>query len=83
MKARSILPVVTASRYERPTMRDVADQAGVLNVAGGAAQHAFGFEANSYWSANAGIDGYDGWLIEHNAAATLVHQRVCCAEVNR
>ena len=29
MKARSILPVVTASRYERPTMRDVAEQAGV------------------------------------------------------
>lgn len=29
MKAGSILPVVTASRYERPTMRDVAEQAGV------------------------------------------------------
>src|SRR3954452_16535842 len=44
--------------------------------------HALGFGANGEQTPVPGVDGDDGWLVEHDATATHVHDGVRRAEVD-
>ncbi len=52
------------------------------DVAGRAAQHLFGFFAHGLDFARVLVDGHDGGLIDHNAFAARVHQRVGGPQIN-
>ena len=52
------------------------------DVAGGAAEHQFGFIANRQGHAPLQVEGHHRGLLQHDALAGHVHQGVGCSQVN-
>ena len=57
------------------------------DMPGGAAQHVLGFSTHCFdllaTAARFLTNRHHRWLIEHDAAATHVNQRICRAQINR